>query len=79
LPNSASLSYSSPNRRVRGENGPPAEVEPNEDFELERLPADRPKQAQEFDIPIVINEGWNTSFIIFKPRQKDLRQLARTI
>jgi membrane-bound lytic murein transglycosylase D len=34
----------------------PAEVEPNEDFELETLPADRAKQAQEFDIPIVINQ-----------------------
>jgi membrane-bound lytic murein transglycosylase D len=34
----------------------PTEDEPNEDFKLETLPADRPKQAQEFDIPIVINE-----------------------
>jgi len=34
----------------------PTEDELNEDFKLETLPADRPKQAQEFDIPIVINE-----------------------
>jgi membrane-bound lytic murein transglycosylase D len=34
----------------------PTEDEPNEDLKLETLPADRPKQAQEFDIPIVINE-----------------------
>ena len=34
----------------------PTEDEPNEDFKLETLSADRPKQAQEFDIPIVINE-----------------------
>jgi len=34
----------------------PTEDEPNEDFKLETLPADRPKQAQEFDIPIVINQ-----------------------
>jgi membrane-bound lytic murein transglycosylase D len=34
----------------------PSEDEPNGDFHLERLPADSPKQAQEFDIPIVINE-----------------------
>ena len=31
------------------------EDEPNEDLKLETLPADPPKQAQEFDIPIVIN------------------------
>jgi membrane-bound lytic murein transglycosylase D len=34
----------------------PTGDEPNEDFTLEKLPADAPKQAQEFDIPIVINE-----------------------
>lgn len=34
----------------------PAEDEPNEDFKLETFPADRAKQAQEFDIPIVINQ-----------------------
>jgi len=34
----------------------PAEDEPNEDFKLETLPADGPKQAREFDIPIVINQ-----------------------
>jgi membrane-bound lytic murein transglycosylase D len=34
----------------------PAEDELNGDFNLEKLPADSPKQAQEFDIPIVINE-----------------------
>jgi len=34
----------------------PTGDEPNEDFTLEKLPADSPKQAQEFDIPIVINE-----------------------
>jgi membrane-bound lytic murein transglycosylase D len=28
----------------------------NDDFSLEVLPKDRPKQVQEFDIPIVINE-----------------------
>ena len=33
----------------------PAEDEPNEDLKLETLPASRPKQAQQFDIPIVIN------------------------
>jgi len=33
----------------------PTEDEPNEDFKLETLPADPRKQAQEFDIPIVIN------------------------
>lgn len=32
------------------------EDKPNEDFKLETLPADLPKQAQEFDIPIVINQ-----------------------
>jgi len=34
----------------------PTGDEPNEDFTLEKLPADPPKQVQEFDIPIVINE-----------------------
>jgi peptidoglycan lytic transglycosylase D len=34
----------------------PTEDEPNEDLKLETLSTDRPKQAQEFDIPIVINE-----------------------
>jgi membrane-bound lytic murein transglycosylase D len=34
----------------------PSGDELNEDFNLEKLPADSPKQAQEFDIPIVINE-----------------------
>jgi hypothetical protein len=34
----------------------PAEDEPNEDLKLETLPASRPKQAQQFDIPIVINQ-----------------------
>jgi peptidoglycan lytic transglycosylase D len=33
----------------------PTEDEPNEDFKLETLPADRPKRSQDFDIPIVIN------------------------
>ena len=33
----------------------PTEDEPNEDFKLETLPAKRPKQPQDFDIPIVIN------------------------
>jgi membrane-bound lytic murein transglycosylase D len=32
------------------------EDEPNEDLKLETLPADRSRQAQEFDIPIVINQ-----------------------
>jgi membrane-bound lytic murein transglycosylase D len=34
----------------------PISDESNDDFSLEVLPKDRPKQAQEFDIPIVINE-----------------------
>jgi membrane-bound lytic murein transglycosylase D len=33
----------------------PVGDESNEDFNLERLPADRPKNTQDFDIPIVIN------------------------
>jgi len=33
----------------------PISDESNDDFSLEVLPKDRPKQAQEFDIPIVIN------------------------
>ena len=33
----------------------PTEEEPNGDLKLETLPADSPKQVQEFDIPIVIN------------------------
>ena len=33
----------------------PISDESNDNFSLEVLPKDRPKQAQEFDIPIVIN------------------------
>jgi membrane-bound lytic murein transglycosylase D len=33
----------------------PAGDESNDDYKLERLPVDRPKQTRDFDIPIVIN------------------------
>jgi membrane-bound lytic murein transglycosylase D len=50
----------------------PTEDEPNEDFKLETLPADRPRQAQEFDIPIVINQRVEHFILYFQTTAKKI-------